>query len=318
MRAGGRATTSAFVVAGLLGIAGPAWAEEEGETKPTETPARAPDVPPDVVVLKAGGMIRGTISEMDPQGQVVIHTTTGKTRHIEMSEVEFAGPAEKMPKRAAKPSAAEQRSAQPARPTPSNPAADPKQVPVTLRANLSEVTFHLKTGSGTFEASSWSGGGAWGAGAISGSTTSYRVLCTAPCETTLPGGTYQLGLSQGDGKTIEAEAFVAIDGPTQLEGTYSSNGAIRATGWIVGVGGVIGGFVMMGAGFPSGDPEDEDQGDDGLMYGGMGLVLGSFIAAWIMIGVDDDAEIQAVPKYDAAARPRRQAGIRWTPSGLVF
>src|SRR5690606_8191125 len=35
------------------------------------------DTPPDVVMLKNGGMLRGTIQEMDPQGNVVVELASG-------------------------------------------------------------------------------------------------------------------------------------------------------------------------------------------------------------------------------------------------
>jgi hypothetical protein len=53
--------------------------------------ARA-DTPPDIVKTRAGGFIRGTIVEKDPDGEVVIRTATGDLRRISMSEVEYAGP----------------------------------------------------------------------------------------------------------------------------------------------------------------------------------------------------------------------------------
>lgn len=38
-------------------------------------------------------MVRGTISELDPTGDVVIRTMTGELRRFPMSEVKYAGPA---------------------------------------------------------------------------------------------------------------------------------------------------------------------------------------------------------------------------------
>lgn len=54
-------------------------------------PATAPAAMPDIVVLKDGSMLRGTIVELDKQKEVTIQLPTGKTRTIAMSEVTYAG-----------------------------------------------------------------------------------------------------------------------------------------------------------------------------------------------------------------------------------
>src|SRR5688500_7843319 len=47
----------------------------------------------DVVRLKNGGLVRGTIVELLPGESVTITTALGKTREFAMSEVSYAGPA---------------------------------------------------------------------------------------------------------------------------------------------------------------------------------------------------------------------------------
>lgn len=48
--------------------------------------------PTDVVRLKNGGMVRGSIIELAPSSFVVVELKNGETRRFEMSEVEYAGP----------------------------------------------------------------------------------------------------------------------------------------------------------------------------------------------------------------------------------
>lgn len=48
--------------------------------------------PPDLVRLKNGGMVRGSILELVPDSFVVVELKNGETRRFEMSEVEYAGP----------------------------------------------------------------------------------------------------------------------------------------------------------------------------------------------------------------------------------
>src|SRR5262245_37595241 len=62
-----------------------------------EAPTTAAVVPPDVVLLKNGGMLRGTISELVPGEFVAITIGSGEVRKLPMSDVRYAGPASQMP-----------------------------------------------------------------------------------------------------------------------------------------------------------------------------------------------------------------------------
>src|SRR5262245_17778301 len=59
--------------------------------------AQQPSGPPCVVHLFGGGMLRGTIVELVPNGPVTIVLPTGETRRIERSQIVFAGPATSTP-----------------------------------------------------------------------------------------------------------------------------------------------------------------------------------------------------------------------------
>src|SRR5260370_35501748 len=54
---------------------------------PQPTPVVAAPSSPDVVILKNGGMLRGTIGELNPNAAVTIITVTGATHPIPMGEV---------------------------------------------------------------------------------------------------------------------------------------------------------------------------------------------------------------------------------------
>src|SRR5688572_477116 len=75
------------------------WVGLHAEIARAEEPAAAaPAVSaPDVVRLKNGGLLRGTISELVPGQTVTIVTASGKTRELPMAEVDYAGPADKDP-----------------------------------------------------------------------------------------------------------------------------------------------------------------------------------------------------------------------------
>ena len=96
----------AVVLAGpwgtALGKEAPSTTPEPEKTPsgPTENPAAPEAQEPtisangnlDVVHLRNGGMVRGTISEQIPGERVVIVTLSGEVRSFPMSEVAYAGP----------------------------------------------------------------------------------------------------------------------------------------------------------------------------------------------------------------------------------
>ncbi len=47
---------------------------------------------PDIIRFKDGGFVRGTITELDPEGEVVIQTLDGRTLTYDVSAVVYAGP----------------------------------------------------------------------------------------------------------------------------------------------------------------------------------------------------------------------------------
>lgn len=301
-------------------IARPVSAQaDEPQNDAPQTRPRSEESPPDVVLLKSGGMVRGTISEMDPGGEVVIRLANGNLRSFPMTTVEFAGPKEKMPiggpPRPA--SGGEKPVEQPGR---FEPGVYGGGVPVNLRANLPEVTFHLKTGTANFEGigPGWSANGGLLAVAVSGTASTYSVICTAPCTATLPPGTHRIALSLDGGKSVEAEQAVVLGGPTRVEGTYTSNSGIRTAGWIIAIAGGLAGIGIMVAAYPSSDTEEPDDGNPALALAGTGVLLGAAITGGIMVSVDDDAEVQASPTV-AKRHPRpRHAALRWQGAGFSF
>src|SRR6188768_1348287 len=94
---------SPFALGVLLAIeafSGRAFAQAPaaGATKAAPAPATggaapAPASAPDVVRLKNGGILRGTISELVPGDYVSIVLITGEPRRVLYADVQFAGPA---------------------------------------------------------------------------------------------------------------------------------------------------------------------------------------------------------------------------------
>lgn len=240
-----------------------------------------------------------------------------------MSEVTYAGPSSRMPK--ANESSAST-SSQPQNPNPP-PGRAPfpriqvraNEAPLRLTANLPDVTFQLRTGSANFESTgtSYSGGSGVGVVSLSGTTVGYSVICTAPCEATLPTGSHRLALSLEGGAPVEADGALVLSGSSSVRGEYTSNQGTRTAGVVIGLGAILVGSAVMFSGFST---DDEGNLNTGRIYLGGGIMIAGSIAWLVMASVKDHAELVVIPgKTQARRRAKRaQAGVRLAPSGLVF
>jgi hypothetical protein len=221
-------------------------------------PASRAAAPPDVVRLKAGGFVRGTLLEAVPGEPVVILLSNGTRRRFEAADVAYAGP-----------DGALSRSPAPADATPPSPRGAPADAPpprgapaepgprpfatvrtgearLRLVATRPGVTFHVQSGESRVNgfAFGWLGGhGGWG-GAFEGRVSNFARLCTAPCEASLPVGAYRFGLSSGGGKVVEANATAVGDG-ARLVGDYESRAGARAAGAVVAAVGLLAGVTLL-------------------------------------------------------------------------
>lgn len=202
-------------------------------------PAVAQNLPPDIVQLTNGGMVRGTILENIPGDHVTIQLSTGETRRFGPSEVRSAGPAAPAAGQAAPPPVMAPPT-QPSQPMQVPPATQPppaylQQAPmlnpelVTLRVTSATqaVTLHRLTG--TANVAVWTGRG-MGYGVID----SFEPMCTAPCAVQVPRGTYTLGLSQGEGRPRRSgHSMFTIVQNTDLTLEYESREGLRVGGWVI-------------------------------------------------------------------------------------
>jgi hypothetical protein len=210
---------AAFVVAGLR--VGTAWAQG--------------GAPPDLVRLKNGGMVRGTIVELVPGKEVTLVDVAGQTRKLPMSDVSYAGPA------AGEPTAAPAVPAPTPTAAPAPPLMEAPPTGVRLLATEPNLTFHVLSGSSQ-------GVGMGMAGSrpvvVGFEANHYDRLCTAPCTAALAPGSYTLALSQPDGALVAAPALT-INGHEQLTGTYTSHtgarvGVFLASIAVMGLGALVG------------------------------------------------------------------------------
>lgn len=284
---------------------------EEPKAGAAEAPADAA-ASPDVVRLKNGGMLRGKISELIPGDTVTIVTVTGKTREYKMSEVDYAGPTAKDPQAtAAEKPVAEKPTEKPAAEDDSEDVAasnkDGKpQSYVTVHGK--EARLHVvSTEPGITvhrQASSAIAVGRGGAAFATG----YERICTAPCDVSLPAGTETLALSRDDKPPISAEPVTLPPGKSELRASFESRSGMRAAGWLLMLGGGIGGAVLM---FTSSSKEPDCSVGSSYCYDKTTINTGQLIAGAALAGVGIGVGI-------ALARQPDKAVVEVASSGTNF
>lgn len=332
---GALAQTPGAAEAGSGKAAAPEAAPAVPSPPPTAAPAVPPSVPPDVVLLSDGGMVRGTISELNPKGEVVIIMLNGTERRISMEDVEYAGPTSRMPvededdgdegdrdqniDEAAQTEAADEGNRTAVKPKVTVRAEEAR---VELRTEGEEqLTFHLRT--------SMALAGGAGAGAMA---RGYDEVCTAPCSANLPAGTHTFALSGARGRPIESEEATRIPaGPSTVIGTLHSERSTRIGGWVILGAGAAAGAGLMVAGATANDCEsyastDCEPVNGTLLALGGGVALASTIIGVVLGTRSDTVQIRVVPgtaggvrsvsRHTSAADPRLDGHA--VPRGLTL
>jgi hypothetical protein len=300
---------SALLVPSLIGFPTQAFAQE----RESQAAQAASATPPDVVLFKNGGMVRGTISEMLPQEYVVIALPSGDQRRFSMKEVKFAGPASGAPKggSSSEPQQADARDeAEDDAAAKREPPPDSENAEVRFQGPADGVRFHIRTGQavGHVVGTTWSGKAGLYGGSVA--VDAFNEVCTAPCTATLQKGSYTFGLSEEDGRPVVADTPIDIDGPTQISGTYTSYRGLRIAGiaTIVVAGGV--GLAMMWSSSNDCDSTDSscEPVNGTLLWGGAGITLGGGLIGLAMAMKSDEADVRV--GTTPTARPRAVADTR--------
>src|SRR6188768_2388909 len=238
---------SPFALGVLLAIeafSGRAFAQAPaaGATKAAPAPATggaapAPASAPDIVRLKNGGILRGTISELVPGDSVTIVLITGETRKIPFSQVEHAGPAN------------EQASAAPAAPAAAAAAAP---VPVATAKKSETQPFAVvhsdesrvkvvsdPAGLTLFRRAATAGYS--GVGTVSG----YDEVCTSPCDVSMPAGTHTFAVAKPGGRPREVDPVTLPAGNATMNVANIDRTGLRVGTAVVGGAALIGGFVLL-------------------------------------------------------------------------
>jgi hypothetical protein len=232
-----RLVSSLALLAVLQVTVSPALAQPAEPTAQPETappPRAANGASPDVVRLHKGGLLRGTISELVPGEYVVLVLLTGEVRKLAMADVAYAGPADELPKMPGSGAtgdnpyvARDTEAARSRTPSGRRDAARPfvavhgREVRLSLRANERDVSFYVKTSAAV--------AGHFG---YNVHASGYTLICTAPCEASLPEGRYTFALAKKDGKPVVSRALT-LRGDRTLRGQYRDRSGLRVGGWIL-------------------------------------------------------------------------------------
>jgi hypothetical protein len=220
-----------------------------------------PDAP-DVVVLRAGGVVRGTISEAIPDESVVIVGAEG-VRVIDWADVAYAGPASDAP--AASSTAPRLPPPPPASPLPRAPEAtlDAAHVRLYLTSVPTGVWVYARAhGLALRRAERYRLPvmRAWREGLV--------PICVTPCTAVLPRGRVGFGLEIDD-VVVDGDDIV-LEGPAQVGVRHLGRGPTRAGIIGIGVMLIVTGGVLSGAGLFEGAG---DAWGAGMLMGLLGVIV---------------------------------------------
>lgn len=294
---------------------------------PPEKHSREPSAdtatPPDLVILKSGGILRGTISELDPNGRVVIVLVTGDVRTIEMDQVEYAGPASKAPEPGSKKDrertvteieeallegdyeeedqegGTSERGKTGRASIDTSTAAEVRFVSekpglkVHVHVGSSEVTVHLR----------------------SVTVESYETLCVTPCTVHLRPGSYRFGISKDGADPTGADDFVEVVNGSTVEVEHRSHAGTRAAGWLTMIGGALAGGAMLIMASNKCDVADENCESYDTALAGAGIVILSVgaVIGYVLINKKDEAGAHVALEAGAMPALARRAA----PLGVV-
>jgi hypothetical protein len=109
-----------------------------------------------------------------------------------------------------------------------------------------------------------------------------------------------VALAKGDGRAVPTAEPLVVEGPTTVRGSYVDHSGLRLAGWLIGLGGAVGGVVMIIAS-ANGPTVCDDAGychtqvDGGLLAGGIGVVVATGIVGSILALQRDEAHITVEP-----------------------
>jgi hypothetical protein len=189
--------------------------------KPLAPVANSNTGPPDLVRLKDGSLLRGTIAELRAGDSVTIVTITGTVRTFSLRDVAYAGPARSEPGVA--------------QPNPAPVFAPPAtwRASVTLTSEPAGLAFHQVIGVVVTS------------GRYGGVGHAYGPLCVAPCRLELSPGFQELALSYPRGLPRPTAPLNIPAGNSELHGYFESRQGLRIAGYAILAGALAGGIALV-------------------------------------------------------------------------
>lgn len=318
---------------------------------PAPAAASAQALPPDVVRLKNGGMVRGTILEIVPDAHVQIRSATGELRQYPMKDVLYAGAAANDPAVAPQPagavppgSAAAPGSA-PAPGTapgpgsspapgsaaagaypPPNAAPEPTKEPIRPAIVVHGAPARIQFESDPQGLTLWKRGALAVSGLDDssgvGRATGYDEVCTAPCEASVVAGTHTLAVSKTGDRVVEAQPLTIPQGNSRVHAKLIQRSGARKAGYVLMVGGAIAGVVMSAVALSGESCTTDDitlrescstDPNLGLLGFGMGITLASVLGGMALTRTRDRVELTITPGPVATAPRLQLAGLRSDP-----
>jgi hypothetical protein len=249
----------------------------------------------DVVKLKNGGLLRGSIAELVPGHFVVIVLITGETRRIPAEEFEYAGPdraAESPPSEEEEEEEEEEEAEEPEPRRRSgrivrNMDRRPLEDLVSVRSTGEAVRVYVRA-------------------PAKGEGKRFSEVCKTPCEVELEPGSYEMALSEIESsEPVEARERVRIESGANLEATYESREGVRLAGIFLMLGGGATGAVVAA----TADQKcvgGECQADSTQVAIGVLIAAGCLAGGIVMMTRSDVVQIELVPS-SAGALPARGA-----------
>lgn len=139
------------------------------------------------------------------------------------------------------------------------------------------------------------------------SVPDWQTICTAPCNSALPAGSYRLAVSVPGKEPTGTDATVSLTYPSVVRGTYVSNANVRMVGYGLMVGGpLLGGFLWLPHATQDEGPSEGAQDERRITkYAALGIGIAGFLGGMVMTIIPDRALIRIVPMSGNVASSER-------------
>lgn len=292
-----------------LTVATPVWTAHAHADPASAQAGPLPSQPQDVVRLKNGGVLRGTIVELAPGDSVTILLATGETRKVLLTETTYAGP-----QSAAQASSARATGDGGGR-TDVRPYAtiQTRGAQLKLLGSEKDVTFHLQTAE---------------AHAPGIQAQGFSRLCTAPCGVEVPEGVHRFGLSRPSGDVAAGGDDVSVHDGDTVRGTYDSRQGLRTFGIAlipISIGAGVGMFALaFSSSLESCTTTPADMfspanttctPNTAFLLLAPVVAIGGGITGFVIAHAKDGATFEVIPASGAASLPGALPGARRATEG---